>query len=219
MKSKYRGATLGPVNDISKSIATGRLICVVGPSGAGKDSVIGYARDHLPPGSPVVFARRTITRPAESGGEDHEAVSEQDFARLLREEEFALHWHANGLSYGIRKELYAWLEAGMTVVMSGSRQHLPDLLAGFPRAEIVHIVAPLQVLRKRLSQRGRERPEQIERRLQRALLFGEPRPGERTIANSGVLATAGEALLSVIAAATPSTALRDDILCQMRQDN
>ena len=46
----------------------GRLVYVAGPSGAGKDSVIEFARQHLPPGAKVRFAQRTITRPADTGG-------------------------------------------------------------------------------------------------------------------------------------------------------
>ena len=51
-----------------------RLIYVMGPSGAGKDSVLGWLREHLPAEMPVHWARRTITRPASAGGEAHEAI-------------------------------------------------------------------------------------------------------------------------------------------------
>ena len=42
---------------------TGQLIYVMGPSGAGKDSLLGYARERLAE-QPLVFAHRYITRPA-----------------------------------------------------------------------------------------------------------------------------------------------------------
>ena len=49
------------------SAAEGRLLYVIGPSGAGKDSVIGYARGQLPAGARVRFAdgAETLERNAE----------------------------------------------------------------------------------------------------------------------------------------------------------
>ena len=58
----------------------GSLVYVMGPSGAGKDSVLGRARVLLPPKAPVVFAHRYITRPADIGGENHVAVTRAEFA-------------------------------------------------------------------------------------------------------------------------------------------
>lgn len=57
---------------------------MVGPSGAGKDSVLGYLREQLPAGRPVIFAHRYITRPADAGVENHVALSPAEF-RLRRE--------------------------------------------------------------------------------------------------------------------------------------
>ena len=54
---------------------SGRLVYIVGPSGAGKDSVIEWARARLAPQGPVRFAQRTITRTPQEGGEQHLGVS------------------------------------------------------------------------------------------------------------------------------------------------
>ena len=51
----------------------------MGPSGAGKDSILDRARVLTLPGTPVVFAHRYITRPAGSGGENHVALSAAEF--------------------------------------------------------------------------------------------------------------------------------------------
>ena len=51
------------------------LVYVMGPSGAGKDSVLDRARTMLSVEAPVAFAHRYITRPADIGGENHVALT------------------------------------------------------------------------------------------------------------------------------------------------
>lgn len=54
-------------------MSEGIFFFVVGPSGAGKDSLIDAVRDS---DRPWVIARRVITRAHGSPGEDHEALNE-----------------------------------------------------------------------------------------------------------------------------------------------
>ena len=63
----------------------------------------------------------------------------------------------------------------------------------------VHITASPQVLRARLLSRGRETPEQVEARVQRALAYTPP-PGAASLEvhNDGALGDAGERLLSAL---------------------
>ena len=68
---------------------TGRLFAVVGPSGAGKDTLMAAARAARPG---LVLVRRVITRPESAGGEDFEGVGETEFALRLAAGDFALHW-------------------------------------------------------------------------------------------------------------------------------
>ena len=62
-------------------MASGNFFFVVGPSGAGKDSLIDGARQQLDPAQ-FIFAKRTITRPADSGGEAHQACTQSEFDQL-----------------------------------------------------------------------------------------------------------------------------------------
>lgn len=187
-----------PQADIA--IRLGRLVYVIGPSGAGKDSVISYARDRLgAEGDGHVFARRHITRPAGSGGEDHVPIAADTFDRECAAGRFALHWRGNGLGYGVTAEIDLWLLAGRHVVLNGSRGHLPEAKALYPGLLPVLIQIDGVVLRQRLLARGRETPEQVEARIQRAIeLEAIDHPALVTISNNGPLAHAGEAFVALL---------------------
>ncbi len=60
---------------------TGTLFLIVGPSGAGKDTLLDGTRESLKGDNSFVFAKRVITRPASAGGEEHDAVDVEEFER------------------------------------------------------------------------------------------------------------------------------------------
>lgn len=171
----------------------GRLWYVIGPSGAGKDSLLAYVREHLA-GSSLVFAHRYITRPASAGGENHVALSEAEFQQRANTGCFALTWERNGLCYGIGSEVQQWLERGLDVVVNGSRSALPLAYAAFPTLMPIWITASVEVLAERLAKRGRESAAEIAARLAVAQEF-QPPPGVLVLNNDGALAEAGERLL------------------------
>jgi phosphonate metabolism protein PhnN/1,5-bisphosphokinase (PRPP-forming) len=155
------------------------LILVVGPSGAGKDTVLGLAREALAGDGRFRFVRRVITRPADAGGEDHEAVSEAAFA----ERDFALKWQAHGLHYGIPLDIVDDLARGIVVVANVSRGVIAEAAGRFP-VRVIEVTAPPDILALRLAERGRETPEDIALRLARDV----PMPGTvavDTIVNDG----------------------------------
>jgi ribose 1,5-bisphosphokinase len=177
----------------------GRLVCVVGASGSGKDTLVEWVRERRPAG--IAFAQRTITRPAFSGGERHAAVDDAEFDALLARGAFALHWRAHGLRYGIRREIDDWLAQGLTVVVNGSREHLPRARTDYPQIEVVHVTAPDEVLRARLEARAREDAESVQLRLARRPRVPQP---ALEISNAGPLRTAGEQLLRFLAVGAPA---------------
>ena len=130
---------------------------------------------------------------------EHVALSIEEFAERSVLGLFALEWSSHSLRYGIGIELDAWLARGCTVVVNGSRQHVPHALARYPRAEIVHVDAAPHILEARLGARARESAEQVAARLARRAPFSLP-SGVRctTIDNSGALEEAGHALIAFL---------------------
>jgi ribose 1,5-bisphosphokinase len=179
---------------------TAPLIYVMGPSGAGKDSVLERARAMIPPDVPVAFAHRYITRPANVGGENHVALARTEFALRRAHGLFAFHWHAHGNDYGIGHEIQGWRAAGLTVVVSGSREHYEKKVAGDdPDLHPVLITAAPDTLKSRLTARGRESTESVANRLERSAAFSVNDPRLLTIVNDGTLDAAAEAFVKSIA--------------------
>jgi ribose 1,5-bisphosphokinase len=151
-----------------------RLIYVMGPSGAGKDSLLDWLKNRLPPQSPIHFAKRTIDRPLQALGEQHESVDSATFERLQKEKSFAMHWLANGRQYGVRHGELEPLQQQQWLLVNGSRAYLPEALRQFDGMTVLHISASADILRARLLARQRETPEAVEARVQRAVAFSVP---------------------------------------------
>ena len=173
----------------------GTLVLVVGPSGAGKDSIMAGAKALLRDENRLVFARRLITRPADAGGEDHIEVSAADFATLRDCGGLLLHWEAHGLHYGLPGELAAARRAGAIVVANVSRSIIAEARRGLPPVAVILITAPAEVLATRLAARGRESAADIEQRLRREAAED---PADFVIENGGALSAAVERFAAIL---------------------
>lgn len=151
-----------------------KLIYTMGPSGAGKDSLLAWLKTKLHPRTPVHFSRRTIDRPVQPSGELHESVDAGTFAHLRNQDAFSMHWAANGLQYGVRHTELDGLRRDQWVLVNGSRAYLPHALVRFPGMTVLHITAEAEVLRSRLLARQRETLAMVEARVQRAIAFQTP---------------------------------------------
>lgn len=142
------------------------LFLVVGPSGAGKDTLLGLARTALAGDPRMRFVRRVITRPADLGDEGHEAVDRPEFERRRDAGGFAIWWAAHGLLYGIPVDIEEDLRRGLIVVASVSRAVLKDAVSVYS-GRILEVSASSEALAERLLARGRESAGDIARRLAR----------------------------------------------------
>jgi len=154
------------------------LVLVVGPSGAGKDALLSAAREVFRGDARISFARRVITRPADPGGEDHEPVTEAEFAAR----EFALSWSAHGLRYGIPK-----MALDTPVVVANVSRGVIGEAATRHDVRVIEITAPLEVLAARLAGRGRESAGDVARRLARTATIPSG-VAVTTVWNDGTLA-------------------------------
>lgn len=164
---------------------------VCGPSGAGKDSVLGWAQRALASHSSICFAPRLVTRASQPGSE-HEEVDAAGLQALQRAGGLAWNWEAHGLRYGVRAEYAERVRAGRIVVVNGSREHALGV-ADRPDLRCVLVTAPASVLRARLQARAREDAKGVSQRLARNAALRAP-AAHHVIVNNSTLDTAGAAL-------------------------
>ena len=173
----------------------GRLFAVVGPSGAGKDTLMAAAWARRPD---LVLARRVITRPSDSGGEAFDGVSEAEFLKRRDAGDFALWWQAHGLYYGIPASVDGALAEGRDVLFNGSRAVLAEAVARYPQMVVLLVTASADVLAERLAARGRESARDIAERLKRAGFALPEGLDVREIRNDGALEDAVAAMLNLL---------------------
>ncbi len=177
----------------------GSLLYVMGSSGAGKDSLIGYARRTLGEDAGVVFAHRYITRPAHADGENHVALSAAEFEMRSRNGLFLFDWRSHGFRYGIGVEVAEWLRRGLHVVVNGSRAYLPRARQRVPSLLPVLVCATPERLRERLLGRGREAGAEVQQRLARGEEYADVRtPGLRVIKIEAKLVDGGVRVVELL---------------------
>ncbi len=168
------------------------IVAVVGPSGAGKDTLLSALAATY---SELVLVRRVITRPTEAGGEDFEGVTPTEFAARKARGDFALDWQAHGLFYGIEA---AQIDPAKAVVFNGSRGALLRARAVFPDLRVIVVTAPAEVLAERLAARGRESRAEIAARLERSGYALPKGIAAQTVVNDGTVAQGVAALWALL---------------------
>jgi ribose 1,5-bisphosphokinase len=169
-----RGATGGVSETATISglrpgaIGPGRLILVVGPSGAGKDTLLGLAKTACADDANIVFLRRVVTREA-SEFEDNEQVSLDAFRQALAQGSYAMHWEAHGHRYALPRSIDDDIRAGRIVIANVSRTVIAAMRRNYAEVMVISITAPPQVLAERIAMRARGSDGKIEQRLGRTV--------------------------------------------------
>ncbi len=154
-------------------IGPGRLVLVVGPSGAGKDTLIGLAQAACADDPGVVFPQRVVTREA-SSFENNAAVSPMMFGQMLAHGEFAFQWEAHGLRYGVPRAIVDDIRGGRVIVVNVSRTIVELARRSYANVTVVSVTAPPDILAQRIADRDRASDGQLDGRIRRTVVSAEP---------------------------------------------
>lgn len=148
----------------------GVLLIVCGPSGVGKTTMCHRLLDRH---EPLRFSISYTTRPPrgdEEDGVDYHFVDDDEFDRMREAGEFAEWAEVHGHRYGTARSTIesAW-ERGDDLLFDIDYQGADQLTSTYDHAEAVFVVPPsMAELRARLSGRGTESEEALQRRLDQA---------------------------------------------------
>lgn len=175
-------------------IGPGAVVLVVGPSGAGKDTLLRLVRERLGGDTRFFFPQRVVTRPADAS-EEHATLSQRAFEERIESGGFALHWEAHGHRYGILAEADAAVRAGRTVVFNASRQVIPAVRRRYAAAAAILVDVPVEVRAARLAARNRESAQEVLARLRREVTGFDVTENDLALDNSGLPERAADVMI------------------------
>jgi ribose 1,5-bisphosphokinase len=178
-------------------IGPGKLVLVVGPSGAGKDTLMTIARANCLDDANIVFPRRAVTR-VPSSAEDHDTLSDQAFEAAVAAGAFAFWWAAHGLKYGIPAGIDGDIRLGKTVVCNVSRTIVGSVRGRYARCVVILVTAPREILAARLAARERASDGEISQRIQRTTVADAELDPDLTIENIELPQQGGQKLSVIL---------------------
>ncbi|MFC3571757.1 guanylate kinase [Streptomyces yaanensis] len=180
-----------------------RLTVLSGPSGVGKSTVVAHMRKEHPEVWLSVSATTRKPRPGEQHGVHYFFVTDEEMDKLIANGEL-LEWaEFAGNRYGTpRAAVLEHLEAGVPVLLEIDLQGARQVRESMPEGRLVFLAPPSwEELVRRLTGRGTEPPEVIERRLEAAKIELAAEPEfDVTLVNTSVEDVAREllALMNVV---------------------
>ena len=149
----------------------GIIIVVSGFSGAGKGTLMKKLTEAYDTYALSVSMTTRAPRPGEQDGRDYFFVSREEFERRIGQDGFVEHAEYCGNYYGTPRDyVERQLEAGRDVILEIEIQGALEIKKKFPTALLLFVMPPSAAeLKKRLTGRGTETEEVIDRRLRRAV--------------------------------------------------
>ncbi len=185
-----------------------RLVVLAGPTAVGKGTVAAHISEHHPEIHLSVSATTRPPRPTEVDGEHYYFVDDEEFDRLVAEDELLEHATVhNAYRYGTpRRPIEEALAAGRTVLLEIDLQGARQVRAAEPSATMVFLLPPSwDELVLRLVGRGTEDDEERARRLRTAKgELAAQNEFDYRVVNDEVASAAREVVELVQAPARPS---------------
>lgn len=152
-------------------MSKGGVFIVAGPSGSGKDTLFKELFKRKPE---IKFSISSITRPMRVGeveGEKYNFITREKFLSMLENDELLEYNEYIGNYYGTPKApVIAAIENGQDVLIEVDVNGAKEISKKLPEAVTVFIMPPsYQELKRRLSGRGTETQELIDKRMKEAL--------------------------------------------------
>ncbi len=148
----------------------GILLIVSGAAGTGKGTVNGMLLRDYPNFAFSVSATTRAPRPGEVDGREYHFLSREQFEEQIRNDGVIEYTEYCGNYYGTLKSELRKLEEGKNLILEIETDGAMNVKRLFPDSVAVFILPPdYDTLKSRLVNRGTNTPEDIERRMKRAL--------------------------------------------------
>jgi len=151
-------------------VVPGKLFIVSAPSGAGKTTLCNALRKKFP--DLVYSVSHTTRRPrkGEKEGIDYFFITEAAFKKEIKKCQWVEHAKVYGNYYGTSRALLnRSIQAGRDVLLDIDVQGAKQVIMQYPAAVTIFVLPPsMEVLRSRLTRRGTDSPETINKRLKTA---------------------------------------------------
>lgn len=149
----------------------GSIFIISAPSGAGKTTLCKEVVKLLPNLRFSVSYTTRQPRDGEINGEDYNFIDEKRFRKMIEDGEFVEWAEVHGNYYGTSgKVLNDMIESGLDVILDIDVQGAAQIKKNLEGGVYIFVLPPtMEELRRRLDIRGQNSPDEIRRRLKRAL--------------------------------------------------
>ncbi len=142
-----------------------RIFLLDGPAGSGKSTLTPRILQHF--GERLKHCLRVTTRPSRPDDQNYTYIDQIEFGQYLAEKELAAYrTFANGYSYGVRRQPVEQLVAqgynAFSLIDLGTAEMARRC---WPDCVTIFLMAPIEILEKRLVTKGVHTPDQIQERL------------------------------------------------------
>lgn len=153
----------------AKPTQQGLLIVLCGPSGVGKSTMAKELARRINV-SYISSATTRDKRPGDDAAKQYEYITRDEFFRRLDHDQFLEYAQVHGEYYGTPKHpCLDILASGHDILLEIDVQGALQVRWQYPNALLIYVLPPdAETLRQRLDDRGREGPEEIEKRFREA---------------------------------------------------